>query len=101
MSVGPYKISESNLSYVGNKLFAPIKEVRGIEPPVLDKRHIEVKSYKKWEALIKIWDGVFKASNRFMEKHGVLLFDLPITTRMISSPGALKGRFYRTLILLK
>ncbi|KKQ18585.1 MAG: Asparagine-tRNA ligase [Berkelbacteria bacterium GW2011_GWA1_36_9] len=91
MNVGPYRTNKNNLSYIGNKLFSPIKEVRNIEPCILDKRHIEIKNHKKWEALIKIWDGTFKASNKFMEKQGALLFDLPITTRMISSPGALTG----------
>lgn len=91
MNIGPYKTEDGRLAYGGNKIFDPISEIRGIEPPILDKRHIEVKSYKKWEALIKIWDGIFKASNKFMEKQGALLFDLPITTRMISSPGALTG----------
>lgn len=92
MSLGPYKTKNSKLLYIGNKLFKSIPEIRGIRPSDLSKRHIEIKKdFKKWEALIKIWDGVFRASNEFMRRRNVLLFDLPITTRMISSPGALTG----------
>jgi len=92
MSLGPYKIENEKLYYKGDKLFEPIDEVRDIEAKNLDKRHLDIKKDDlKWSALIKIWDGVFKASNSFMTEQGVYLFDLPITTRMISSPGALKG----------
>lgn len=92
MSLGPYKILNDRLSYKGNKIFAPFDEVRNIKPPDLSARHLEIKkNYRKWEVLIKIWDGVFKASNSFMQTKNVLFFDLPIFTRMISSPGALTG----------
>ncbi len=92
MSLGPYKTENYKLIYKGNKLYKPLKEVRNIKPPDLSRRHLEIKrDYKKWEALIKIWDGVFKGSNKFMQMKKVCLFDLPITTRMISSPGALTG----------
>ena len=92
MNLGPYKVFNNKLAYKGNKLFKPIREVRMIRPSGLNKRHLIVKEdYKKWEALIKIWDAIFKGVNKFMEKKDVLLFDLPITTRMISSPGALTG----------
>lgn len=93
MSIGPYKIKNKNIIYVGNKIFTPLNKVRGFRPPKsLSTRHVQIrKDFEKWEALIKIWDGVFRASNKFMEQKGVLLFDLPITTRMISSPGALTG----------
>jgi len=93
MKLGPYKIKNNRLSYVGNRVFQPISEVCGIKPPnLLSRRHLEVKEkVKKWEALIKLWDGVFKTTNEFMNGRNILLFDLPITTRMISSPGALTG----------
>lgn len=90
MSLGPYKIENAKVTYKGNKIYPSLDEVRHIKPPNLSRRHLEIKrDFKKWEALIKIWDGVFRASNDFMKKRKVLLFDLPIITRMISSPGAL------------
>lgn len=93
MRLGPYKTKNNKLIYLGNKTFQSISEVRDIRPlNLLSKRHLEIKKdFKRWAALIKIWDGVFKASNEFMKRKNVLLFDLPITTRMISSPGALTG----------
>ncbi len=91
--MGPYKIINEKLTYGGNKLYPALQNLKGVRPPaVLNKRHLEVrKDYKKWDALIRIWNGVFGGVNEFMQKNGVLFFDLPITTRMISSPGALTG----------
>lgn len=90
--LGPYYINNNKLAYGGNKLFKPLKEVRAIGPPDLSNRHIELrKESRKWEAILNIWNEIFKASTKFMEKNDVLFFDLPITTRMISSPGALTG----------
>lgn len=92
MKLGPYQIRDKKLAYVGNKIFKSIAEVRNIKPPNLSKRYISVRENpRKWAALIRIWDGVFRASNEFMTKNNALLFDLPIITRMISSPGALTG----------
>lgn len=92
MNLGPYQIENNNLTYTGNRLFKPILEVRGIKPPILNRRHLEVKrEFKKWGALIKIWDAIFRGTNEFMMGKNVFLFDLPIITRMISSPGALTG----------
>ena len=92
MNIGPYKTNGNKLSYIGNNLFKPISEIRNTKSPSLNSRHLEIKNnFKKWEALIKIWNGVFRITNDFMNTKKVLLFDLPITTRMISSPGALTG----------
>jgi len=92
MDLGPYKTKDYKLTYKGNKIYKPLEEVRNIKPPDLTRRHLEIRrDYKKWDALIKIWDGIFKGSNKFMQMKNVFLFDLPITTRMISSPGALTG----------
>jgi len=92
MNLGPYKTINKELVYRGNKLYAPIQKIRAIRPPVFDKRHLEIKKdYKKWGALMRIWDGTLRGIIEFMQKKNVLIFDLPITTRMISSPGALTG----------
>lgn len=92
MFFGPYQTKGEKLSYVGNKLSESISEVRGIKVPNLSRRHFEIRvEDKRWEAIVRIWDNVFRASSKFMRKNKVILFDLPITTRMISSPGALTG----------
>jgi len=90
--LGPYYTNKNKLAYTGNKLFKRLKEVRAIRPSDLSHRHIEIKNdERKWEALINIWDEIFSSSAKFMKINNVLFFDLPITTRMISSPGALTG----------
>ena len=90
--LGPYYTKNNKLSYVGNKLFKSLEEVRNIMPFNLNNRHINIRrESRKWEAIIKIWDEIFRATSEFMNKNNVLFFDLPITTRMISSPGALTG----------
>lgn len=92
MNLGPYKTIGKKIGYEGNKSYFPTQKIERMRLPDFSNRHLEVKkNYKKWEALIKIWDSVFRGINEFMKKRSVLLFDLPITTRMISSPGALTG----------
>lgn len=91
MSLGPFEIAGNSLKYKGNKLFKPFNEVRNIPPPDLSKRHIDVKENSKWEKIMRIFNGIHTATFNFMNKRGAILFDLPITTRMISSPGALTG----------
>lgn len=91
MSNGPYKASDARLSYKGNKIFQSREEVRGEHAPDLKDRYRDIASENYWGPLIKLWSKVFQGINQFMGEQGVLLFDLPILTRMISSPGALTG----------
>ena len=92
MFFGPYRIKNACLSYTGNKIFKPMDDVQNTRPPKLNRRHIDIrKDARKWEAIIKIWNEIFRASAEFMRKNNALFFNLPITTRMISSPGALTG----------
>lgn len=91
-SLGPYLAKNGKIIYIGNKIFAPIKNVAGIHPSSLEKRYLDIgKNANRWAATIKIWDEIFNASVVFMKQNRAYLFDLPITTRMISSPGALTG----------
>ncbi|KKS65645.1 MAG: Asparagine-tRNA ligase [Parcubacteria group bacterium GW2011_GWB1_42_6] len=93
MSIGPYKTNKGRLFYKGNNFFPCIREIRGLKPDCsLVNRHLEIRQNgKKWGSLVRIWSSVFLATTEFMKLRGALLFDLPITTRMISSPGALTG----------
>lgn len=93
MDLGPYIAGKNfEIVYKGNKVFKPISDVRKVKSSSLNKRHIALfKNSQKWASIIRIWDSVFKATNQFMKKKKAFLFDLPITTRMISSPGALTG----------
>lgn len=92
MFIGPFCTKGKHLLYIGNKIFKPIREIRNIEPPDLSDRHIVMREDdRKWEAIIKVWNEVFRGTVEFMNKNKAIFFDLPITTRMISSPGALTG----------
>ncbi|HHT9121384.1 MAG TPA: amino acid--tRNA ligase-related protein [Candidatus Wunengus sp. YC63] len=60
--------------------------------PTLEKRHEELTSSpKRFLTLVEVFDSVHKATVSFMASNGVYFFNLPILTRMISSPGALTG----------
>lgn len=89
--MGPYIINNQKISYTGNKILKPISEIRNTLPPKnLSIRHLIIKRRGEyWNSLIRLHHGVFEATNSFMKKQHALLFDLPIVTRMISSPGAL------------
>ncbi len=89
--LGPFFSEGSSLSYRGNKLFKSINEVRGVKAPDLSLRYKEVAQFPQWPALMKIWGRTFDGIVDFMRERKVLLFDLPVLTRMISSPGALTG----------
>ncbi|MBW6462434.1 MAG: hypothetical protein K0B07_05295 [DPANN group archaeon] len=91
-SCGPYFVEDGKISYIGNKVFNKIDNVKFVSPPDLSMRYKDLKNEpKKWAAIIRIFDAIFKASNKFMEHEGAYLFNLPVLTRMISSPGALNG----------
>jgi aspartyl/asparaginyl-tRNA synthetase len=67
--LGPYYIKNNKLAYAGNKLFKPLQEVRGTRPFALHKRHIDIKREgRKWEAVIEIWNEIFRASTEFMRE---------------------------------
>lgn len=91
--LGPYIAKDGKIEYPGGRDKLTYEDVVGVaSPESLLRRHLSIKEEASlWAAKIRIWDSVFKATNKFMEKNRVMLFDLPITTRMISSPGALTG----------
>lgn len=93
MSLGPFLAINNSLKYKGNKLFSPIDEVQHINAPDMSERHLElVRDGTKWKSLIAIYNSIINATIEFMNNDDAVFFDLPITTRMISSPGALNGR---------
>lgn len=90
LNLGPYRAENGFLSYKGNRRYKPLKEVRNILPPSFKNRLALIKDNRQpYGALIRLWDAVFQASRDFMKLRNSLFIDLPITTRMISSPGAL------------
>ena len=92
--VGPYKIINQKIAYTGNNINPSISDVSTLVPK---KEEIE----NRWNKLlnsdeslinvIKIYDELHFIVTKFMRENNVQLFNLPVLTRMISSPGALEG----------
>jgi asparaginyl-tRNA synthetase len=92
MPLGPFEAVNNRIRYKGNKIFSSIEDVQNISAPDLSKRHLELKANsEKWKHLIIIYNSLRIATENFMRKDNALFLDLPITTRMISSPGSLSG----------
>jgi len=81
------------IGYAGNKICAPIGRVTAnIDPKALRGRLAEFKKTKKWEHIAKINHSITVSTNEYFNKLGSIFTLLPLTTRMISSPGALYGK---------
>ena len=89
--LGPYTANkDGTISYKGNKIFKPIKNINSVEIPVkeIEERVIQFKKEEMWKHLAKINHRINMSANLFFEELGSLFTTLPLTTRMISSPGA-------------
>lgn len=77
------------ISYLGNKIFSPIKDVRKINwpPKNLNKRVYDLSKEEKWYHIHKIDSSVFNATVAYFKKIKAEWVNLPLTTKMISSPG--------------
>lgn len=93
--VGPYVAeNDGSITYSGNNLF---HEMRGIETArfpttELETRVRDLKNQSFWGAIGRINHRVNMSANNFFDEMGALFVPLPLTTRMISSPGAVYGR---------
>ncbi|MEM4327831.1 MAG: amino acid--tRNA ligase-related protein, partial [Candidatus Woesearchaeota archaeon] len=94
--LGPYHANkDGTISYRGNKIFRPIKDVLEIDVSVNEiKNRVEsLKNNDVWFHLSKINHSINKSANEFFDKEGALFITLPLTTRMISSPCAVYGKY--------
>jgi len=90
--MGPFIQRSGLLSYVGNKIYAPSGDASQWPRPKLWHRTGEIVEFdSRFSALAEAFDSVHRATSEFMSEREVPLFNLPILTRMISSPGALTG----------
>lgn len=88
--MGPYRAEPGGvISYLGNKIYPPIKDVTRVSWPQRDlaKRVWSIYQDKKWYHLHKIDASIFTATTQFFQKIGADWVNLPLTTMMISSPG--------------
>ena len=81
------------LGYAGNRIYKPVRVLtNNIKPQLFANRIAELGSNDMWSHISRINHTIAMASNQFFDKKGSVFTILPLTTRMISSPGALYGR---------
>jgi len=93
--LGPYTANkDGTISYRGNKIFKPIENIDSIEIPLgeFENRVVQFTSDEMWEHISKINHQINLSTNLYFEERGALFTTLPLTTRMISSPGAVYGK---------
>ncbi len=93
--LGPYEAKKGRkIRYKGNKLFGPIEEVtkKRISPSEFVGRVQSLHEDEMWPAISRINSTVNYAVGQFFHEFGALFVPLPLTTRMISSPGAVYGK---------
>ncbi|MDE1849025.1 MAG: asparagine--tRNA ligase [Nanoarchaeota archaeon] len=93
--LGPYITKkDGTISYKGNKVFKPIEDVLSIKVPIreIENRVHQFDSDKMWGYIAKINNRINLSSNEYFNSLGALFTPLPLTTRMISSPGAVYGK---------
>lgn len=92
--LGPYKTNGKRIDYRGNKIFKPIKNVLNQKYSVKELQN-RVSDFVKngyWKNISRINHRITISVNEYFSSRGALFTLLPLTTRMISSPGAVYGK---------
>jgi len=93
--LGPYTANkDGTISYRGNKIFKSIENIQTVAIPIeeIENRANQFKTNEIWMHIAQINHRINLSSNEYFDKIGALYTTLPITTRMISSPGAVYGK---------
>jgi aspartyl/asparaginyl-tRNA synthetase len=93
--LGPFMTTRAGgIAYRGNRLFPPMDRIDfGVDPrSELEGRVAQLVQQEQWGAIARINHRIADAANRYFSELGALFTLLPLTTRMISSPGAVYGR---------
>jgi len=93
--LGPYTANDDGtVSYKGNKLFKPIKNILAVTAPIkeFERRVEQFDNAEMWQHIARINHQINMSANEFFNGIGAFFTALPLTTRMISSPGALYGK---------
>jgi asparaginyl-tRNA synthetase len=93
--IGPYSATENRkIKYNGNKLFPEIDDVGQIEPSIskIEERVKDIHDESFWPAISRINHQINSSITEYFTQKGALFMPLPLTTRMISSPGAVYGK---------
>ncbi len=93
--LGPYIANiDGTITYRGNKIFPRLDNINSYIFPVkeIEKRVDSLKNSEIWTRIAKINHQINIAINKYFHKKGAFFTLLPLTTRMISSPGAVYGK---------
>lgn len=92
---GPYTANkDKTISYNGNKIFGPIKDICSSEVSLeeIKNRVNQFCSDGMWKHISKINNQINLSANLYFQEINAMFTLLPLTTRMISSPGAVYGK---------
>jgi len=93
--VGPYTANrDGTISYKGNKIFQPIKDIKSkkIDINEIEGRVTQIYKEEMWGYIARINHTMNFSINEYFDRLGALFITTPMTTRMISSPGAFYGK---------
>jgi len=93
--IGPYRAESGGaIRFVGNKLFGPIDNVRSVpvDNEEIERRVQSIHDNNYWSAIARINHTINRSVNDYFTELGAIFTPLPLTTRMISSPGAVYGK---------
>jgi asparaginyl-tRNA synthetase len=93
--LGPYLANnDGSISYHGNKLFRSIDNIADTSYPTseVEDRVRQFHSDAMWGKIARINHRINMSANDYFDRMGAFFTALPLTTRMISSPGAVYGR---------
>jgi aspartyl/asparaginyl-tRNA synthetase len=93
--LGPYTTTtDGGIGYTGNRLYDPQSRfTMAITKDELARRYTVLAQERQWGAMARIHDQIFRSTTRYFADLAALFVPLPLTTRMISSPGAMYGRY--------
>lgn len=84
---------DGTLGYHGNRIYEPIKKLSdNIKKSEFNLRLKEIHDNEIWAHISRVNHTINKTANSYFDSLGSLYVLLPLTTRMISSPGAMYGK---------
>jgi asparaginyl-tRNA synthetase len=93
--LGPYQTNkDGTLLYKGNKLFSQSSSIQESKVPIdeFKQRVKQLNTNQMWTHIARINHRINISANEYFNSQEALFTSLPMTTRMISSPGAVYGK---------
>jgi len=92
--IGPFEaMSNGRINYLGNNIFPKLMNYEELLNINSLTKHIENLFVDEfWNRITVINDRIIKSSFNFFSARSTTFINLPLTTRMISSPGAVYGK---------